>query len=345
MAYAYSRGSYSCDLLPPPDLPDSDNDGIPDRWDLYPNDPTVYRYSVISRIVNRTTDETEQITIKTDQDDVFTFGERPSDMSDSIDVINIAPVLNDADTLQDLPFFDTGSGGENTTSNFIDLLDFSGIVTDVVNTGTTPATGSGTNFNDDSLPSDDTESDNDALRKIITNTHSTSENIGRLGDYLQSINQTLNRMDTKDDFRLSGSLNEDSESDNGPSAEEIGQSVNDNLIDSTQTHDDSQTTSISSYNFGTKFDDEKTKYVTRFTTFTDVFKNSTLFTLPDTLIGSVPSGGVSTYDVNIGKWGSTTDSIISFDFANYSVAWDMLKYVLPILTAFSVLKILILKQH
>jgi len=182
--------------------PDSDGDGISNEFDLYPDDPTPYQYTVISEVLDADGNPVA-IKVKTDRDDIFDFGERPEDMEGYIDYIHIAPVLQDAETLESLPIFTSGTAGSESTS--VSLSDYSEEIETYVNQETDA--GSGSDF-ESSETSTGTETDSEALQKIINNTASTTENLSRLGDYLQSINSNIAELNRRDEMEtaLTGDL-------------------------------------------------------------------------------------------------------------------------------------------
>lgn len=67
----------------------------------------------------------------------------------------------------------------------------------------------------------------------------------------------------------------------------------------------------------------------RFNTFMDSMKSSGMFSLPGQLLGNIPSGGESTFLVNMGRFGSTT-----FDLAAYGSAIAIIRTL--VLVVFSV---------
>jgi len=182
-------------------ITDSDGDGILDEFDLYPNDSTDYQFSVISAVLDAQGNPV-QIIVKTDRDDLFAFGDRPIDMTGYTDEIYIAPYLRPGGDLEYLDFFNDNSD----TAIQVDNSAYYDQIENMVIAETDP--GTGTDFSDDSTPATGSETDNEALQKIVTNTDATSDNITRLGDYLDSINDTLGRLESKYDVALSatGSL-------------------------------------------------------------------------------------------------------------------------------------------
>ena len=181
-------GGTGCYDVFPPQI-DSDNDGIPDYADMYPNDSSRYKYTITSAIE----DEFGNIvfmTIRTDRGDYFNFGVEPSDMTNYQNVVYIAPSYQDDVFLQTHPLL--GGGGTEYTT--LDNSEYSKNLQDYVNQDIPLLPVNSDSNMIDSTPSTGSETDNEALRGILSNTDSTSKNISRLGDYLKSMNKSLHEI-------------------------------------------------------------------------------------------------------------------------------------------------------
>lgn len=77
---------------------------------------------------------------------------------------------------------------------------------------------------------------------------------------------------------------------------------------------------------------------TRFTKFMSDMKSSTLFTLPSTLLGNIPSSSQSDFNVSFGRFGST-----NFDLANFGSAIALLRSLVLIIFSVVSFKIITLK--
>lgn len=179
---------------------DADGDGIPDTYDLYPDDPTPYKFSIMSMIKDDSTGQGVRYLVKTDRGDIFAFGSEPEDMTGYSHEIFINPSLIDGADAEAL--FATQTKENTTTVDNSALYD---TTTDVLTNNQDPGTGTASNMSDGSATTG-SETDNEALQKIITNTYSTTENTKRLGDYLKSINDTLSNIDTKQTLEQSGAI-------------------------------------------------------------------------------------------------------------------------------------------
>lgn len=179
---------------------DNDDDGIPNEYDLYPDDPTTYKFSILGCVENSTTGEKVQCLVKTDRGDVFAFGSRPADMTGYIDTVNANPMLIDGADAEAL--FATQTATNTTTVDNSALYD---TITDtLVGSGDADQdTGSGFTPGESVAG---TESDSELLEKIAKNTTTQNTNTTRLGDYLKEINSTLKNIDLKQTLVGSGAI-------------------------------------------------------------------------------------------------------------------------------------------
>jgi len=180
-------------------VPDADADGVADKWDLYPNDSNSYKFAVISYIENTATGEKVQYTVKTDRGDIFTYGDKPDDMSGYMPYINVNPSFVDASQAENLfPDFTASTyNNDNVSSDSSDASnDYYQVTNEILSNDETVPAGSDPNMQS-GTSSDSSDSDTQSLQKIVNNTKSSSENIARLGDYLDSINNKLKNIDAK----------------------------------------------------------------------------------------------------------------------------------------------------
>jgi len=76
----------------------------------------------------------------------------------------------------------------------------------------------------------------------------------------------------------------------------------------------------------------------RFNTFLTSMKSGTLFSMPTTLLGTIPSGGNSAFNLSFGRMGSTT-----FDLASYASAIALIRILVLFTFSVTCLKIITLK--
>jgi len=163
---------------------DTDGDGLDDDCDAYPNDNTPYLTAVIFYQVLISSGATTYQQFKTDRGDIFERGTKH--LSDPLyrDYLSIAPVLKDpltycASTLS-APTEQTPIDYETQIDNFVnDQIDSTAIptVTTIIPPTSEPKTG--------------TETDNEALRKIVGNTDATNQGITNITKYLSDINNSV----------------------------------------------------------------------------------------------------------------------------------------------------------
>lgn len=129
-----------------------------------------------------------------------------------------------------------------------------------------------------------------------------------------------------------------------PTAEEIGESIGNNLIDTEQTIDTTITDNIPDLDETETLTAINTKYSGRYDLFITTLKGSDLFSLPFGIFTGPSGSGASIQTVNIGKWGSSNEQMATIDYSDYDNIWDILRAVLLLLTSFSCFKILVLKK-
>lgn len=338
-------------------LVDSDGDGT--AYDLYPDDPTSYKGAISAICYNTSTGEVVAGEITTSLGDIFSFGEIPSDYNGyTVSTIDSGLVLKNTDDLaidlenagvDELTFEPKGSG--------IDIADDGTIFIPGNSIGDTwndqteadePDEDLGTNFNEGSQATG-TETDSEALGSIINNTGKTADNVKRLGDYLKIGNDYLAKMTDRLNNIKTGSSSGTSvtvNTEGGPTAQEIADAIGAELddvnevltgqpdpSDSAPTRDDTL--------FFTNF---KTQVHNVWTDFQNDLYDTDLWKLPYDMLPSIPSGGNSLIQYEVGLWGSPSQHSITIDVSDYSSVWDIMKILLPILTGLAVIKILILKQ-
>jgi hypothetical protein len=67
-------------------------------------------------------------------------------------------------------------------------------------------------------------------------------------------------------------------------------------------------------------------------------KDTAFFSLPSKMLGSIPSGGSSVFNVDFGRFGRTT-----FDLASFGSAIDLLKFFVMAVFSVASLRIITLK--
>ncbi|WP_287038857.1 hypothetical protein [Desulfobacter sp.] len=168
------------------------------------------------------------------------------------------------------------------------------------------------------------------IDSVISNTNLTNQNLSIISDHLSLSNGHLSNIN--DGIAAL------------PTAEDIGQSVKDNLIDPSQTIDTTITDNIPTLDKTDTLTSVKIKCSDRYDLFITTLKGSDLFSLPFGIFTGPSGSGSSIQTVNIGKWGSSTDQTATIDYSNYDNIWDILRSVLLLLTSFACFKILVLKK-
>jgi len=191
----HRSGDYSVDMLwfivdaNYVEFADEDGDGLDSDCDLYDDDPNPHQYAVISEVTDSSGTPVNQVLL-TDEGDLRTIGERPEDMTGYTDQIIISPQMKDNQELCDNPLVSGIGSGTSASSDYYTNVE------NYITAGTDPGVASETDDNP-STSSDGTETDNQALQKIITNTDSTNKNIGVLANYLKSINDNIGQINKK----------------------------------------------------------------------------------------------------------------------------------------------------
>lgn len=85
-------------------------------------------------------------------------------------------------------------------------------------------------------------------------------------------------------------------------------------------------------------DDTVRNFDDRFRSFIDTMKTSSLFSMPGQLLGNIPAGGQSTFDVDMGRFGHTT-----FDLASYGQSINVIKTLILIIFSITGFRIVTLK--
>ncbi|EIM62134.1 hypothetical protein [Desulfobacter postgatei] len=333
---------------------DSDDDGIPDEYDAYPDDPLPYQFRIISRWVDSQGNIVGTAIVTSKGDYVLMSDFTISELNAGVSSGTYSPQYVNSQIWQDSTDLIPGGGGTTTTTENmpsgtantpLTSTDAVGLITDAernvtAQTPTTPSvSGSGTS---DSQGRSTGDSDSDSFGKIVGNTDASNQNLKRISDSLGITNDLLAIVNSKIG---SGSGNfSDGVQDSFPTAEDIGQSVKDNLIDSSQTIDTTSTDNISALDRTETLTSINTKYSGRFDSFITTLKGSDLFSLPFGIFAGPSGSGSSIQTVNIGKWGSSTDQTATIDYSDYDNIWDILRTVLLLLTSFSCFKILVLKK-
>lgn len=299
-----------------PCSPDSDGDGLPDDCDFYPNDSKSYSVKMTGY---QTTDGTSTgdktyICYITDRGDQLCTG------TDGILAGADEYVVADGTWIDGKDLCSDGLPGP--------VFDAPPTVVKHPNAPNAPST-----------PSSDGDSDSDSFKKIADNTDSTNKNLENIADYLGITNDLLGKINNK-----SGSSGGLLVGMNTPTADEIGQSVKDKLIDSGQTIDTTITDNIPDLDKTDTITAIKTKYSDRYDLFITTLKESDLFSLPFEIFAGPSGSGSSTQTVNIGKWGSSNEQTATIDYSDYDNIWEILRSVLLLLTSFACFKILVLKK-
>lgn len=339
---------YDSTTLPP----DADGDEIPDNVDLKPNSTDTYKAAIVSVCY----DENNKVIAGVIQDgegNQYSFGTMPTDFegytieSVSGDLVTYQTQESLASTLENL---DIDELNITQQSSAIEVQDDGTIIPGDsdpfgdYNDAEENQTESETPTIQDapSQESDTSDTDSDSYSKIVDNTDSTNKNLENIQGYLGISNDTLAKINENIKDIDSGS----SVSDTGttPTADEIGQAVEDNLIDSSQTIDTTTTDNISALDETDTLTAIQTKYSDRYDLFITTLKGSDLFSLPFGIFTGPSGSGSSIQTINIGQWGSTTDQTATVDYSDYDSIWDILRSILLLLTSFTCFKILVLKK-
>nr|WP_319492963.1 hypothetical protein [uncultured Desulfobacter sp.] len=337
------------------DFPDSDGDRIGDDFDLKPNSSDPYKAAIVSVCY----DENNKVVAGIIQDgegNQYQFGTMPTDFEgytiDSVtgDLVTYQTAEDLAASLAKLDIDDLNITQKNSP---VEIQDDGTIIP-----GSTDPFKDYKKAEDDQtqakqpdtqqVPSeqpDSNDSDSGRLDKIIKNTSATNTNLENIQKYLGITNDYLAKINKKElETTVSVSGGGSVVSSTGPSADEIGQAVGDNLIDSGQTIDTTITDNIPALDETDTLTAIKTKYSDRYDLFITTVKESDLFSLPFDIFAGPSGSGSSVQTVDIGKWGSSSEQTASIDYSDYDNVWGILRSVLLLVTSFACFKILVLKK-
>nr|WP_319490247.1 hypothetical protein [uncultured Desulfobacter sp.] len=336
------------------DIQDLDNDGISDDFDLKPDSSESYKAAIVSVCY----DENNKVVAGVIQDsegNQYSFGTMPTDFEgytiDSVtgDLVTYQTAEDLAASLEKLDIDDLNITKKNSpveiqddgtiipgsTDPFKDYRDAEDDQTQAKKPETQQAP---------SEQPDSNDADSGRLDKIIKNTASTNTNLENIQKYLGITNDYLAKINDKAGKTSSTSSGGAVVSVNTPTADEIGQAVGDNLIDSGQTIDTTITDNIPALDETDTLTAIKTKYSDRYDLFITTVKESDLFSLPFDIFAGPSGSGSSVQTVDIGKWGSSSEQTASIDYSDYDNVWGILRSVLLLVTSFACFKILVLKK-
>ncbi|WP_286822169.1 hypothetical protein [Desulfobacter sp. UBA2225] len=343
--------------------PDADGDGIPDDFDLYPDDSSLYKAGIVSVCYDQNNKVVAGI-IQDDKGNQYSFGTMPTnfegytiesvtgdlityqtgeDLATSLQKLDIND-LNIIKKNEPVEIQDSGTFIPGSTNPFKDYRNAEDNQTKAPTPTVQPTSSEQPNSND---------VDSDRFDKIIKNTSATNTNLDNIqkylgvsNDLLAKINENIKNVESGVDAVKfgGGALSVGSETGTIPTADEIGQAVNDKLIDSGQTIDTTITDNLASLDKTDTLTSVKTKYSDRYDLFIATLKGSDLFSLPFGIFTGPSGSGSSIQTVNIGKWGLSTDQTATIDYSNYDSIWNILRSVLLLLTSFSCFKIFVLKK-
>lgn len=339
---------------------DSDDDGIPDNFDLKPDSSEAYKASIVSVCYDQNNKVVAGV-IQDEEGNLYSFGALPKGEDGQLDLEGhtISKFLEGA----------TYYSGEELSSKLQNLdIDDLNItknqgVTDIKPDGTfqfpdgwfddywkerekqTKAPEPDTPEAPSETP-DPNDDDSGRLDKIIKNTASTNTNLDNIQKYLGITNDYLAKINDKTGTGTSSSSKSGGAfvSVNTPTADEIGQAVEDNLIDPGQTIDKTITDNIPDLDQTDTLTAINTKYSDRYDLFITTLKESDLFSLPFEIFSGPSGSGSSVQTVNIGKWGSSSEQTATIDYSDYDNIWQVLRSVLLLVTSFACFKILVLKK-
>jgi len=167
---------------------DADSDGLPDTCDSYPNDATPYQVAVIYKQTLISSGSVTYQQLKTDRGDIFERGELHQGNPLYRDYLFINPILSDPSTFCDSNLENTG---QQSTVDYQSQLD--AITQAKIDNASLPTISTLTPPPSESKTG--TETDNQALQKIVGNTNAINTNISNLAKYLSDINQSVKGME------------------------------------------------------------------------------------------------------------------------------------------------------
>jgi len=340
-------------------LNDEDGDGITSEYDLKPDSSESYKAAIISVCYDANNKIVAGV-IQDGEGNQYSFGTMPSNMeghtikSLSTDNLqNLAWQTGEdlAASLQKLDIanlnitkrssgIEVNDDGTIIPGNFDPLGDYNQKEKDQT-TARTPTT-------QEAPTKTSTEGDTDSthLKNIVDNTDATNKNLKNIQGFLGITNDYLAQIekDLASPSAVSSPKSSFQVTTGYPSADEIGQAVGDNLIDSGQTIDPTITDNIEALDETDTLTTIKTKYSDRYDLFIDTLKDSDLFTLPFSIFTGPSGSGSSVQTVEIGSWGSSSTQTATIDFSQYDNVWNILSGILLMLTSFACFKIIVLKK-
>ncbi|WP_051958102.1 hypothetical protein [Desulfobacter vibrioformis] len=331
---------------------DTDGDGIPNEYDAYPDDPNPYQFRIMSRWYDSSNNCVGYAIVTSNGDYIFMSDLTLSELDAGLAAGTYTSQYVNSQIWQDSSDMngDSGAGADSSPSGTLntpltstkagDLITGSqeGVTSGTPTTSATP--GSGTSNSEGSTTGD---SDSTSLGKIVGNTDATNQNLKNISESLGIANNLLAKINSKSGTGTgTGTL----PSGSGPdlTADEIGDAVEDSLIDPTQTIDTTITDNILDLDETETLTAIKTKYSDRYDLFIDTLKESDLFTLPFSIFTGPSGSGSSIQTVEIGAWGQSSTQTATINFSQYDNVWDILSAVLLMLTSFACFKILVLKK-
>ncbi|WP_020586774.1 hypothetical protein [Desulfobacter curvatus] len=343
-----SHGVYHCDteyicgVIADSSPTDSDSDGIPDGLDAYPDTDSAYQFRIMSNYFDSQGNCVAQLIVTSDGDYIL-LGDLTADEIEAgvsagtytSTFVNSPNWINSSDLKEDdaKDIYSNGQSTKKVTSTEAGGLNdqaSEGTKADTPTIGDVPP----------STGSEDGDSDSDSWRKIVGNSDSSNKNLEKIGQYLGIGNDLLAKIEKG----VNGSGSRSGEKSGTPTADEIGQAVEDELIDPSQTIDTTITDNISDLDETETLTAIKTKYSERYDLFITTLKESDLFSLPFDIFTGPSGSGSSIQTVDIGKWGSSSEQTASIDYSDYDNIWQILRSVLLLVTSFACFKILVLKK-
>ena len=335
-------------------IPDTDGDGIADDFDLKPNSSDSYKAAIVSVCYDQNNKVVAGI-IQDGEGNQYQFGTMPTDF-EGYTIESVTGDLVTYQTAEDLAAslekLDIDNLNISKQNNPVEVQDDGTIIP-----GSTDPFKDYRNAEDDQTeakqpntqqaPSeqpDSNDGDSDRLDKVIKNTASTNTNLDNIQKYLGITNDYLAKINDKTGKTSSTSTGGAVVTVNTPTADEIGQAVEDNLIDSGQTIDPTITDNIPDLDKTDKLTQMKTECSDRYDLFINTLKDSDLFTVPFSLFDGPSGNGSSVQTVDIGSWGSSTNRTAAIDYSNYDYVWSLLSSVLLIISSFLAFKILVLNR-
>jgi len=357
--YSSGSGDLTTDCAGPSPA-DSDGDGIGDDFDLKPDSSEPYKAAIVSVCY----DENNKVVagvIQDEEGNQYSFGALPKGEDGQIDLEGYT-ITNVLDGATYYSGEELSSKLQNLDIDDLNITKYQG-ATDINPDGTfqfpdgwfddywkerekqTKAPEPDTSEAPSEKP-DPNDNDSGRLDKIIKNTDATNTNLKNIQGYLRITNDLLAKIKDK-----TGTGSSSSSKSGGavvtvktPSADEIGQAVEDNLIDSGQTIDTTITDNIPALDETDTLTAIKTKYSDRYDLFITTVKESDLFSLPFDIFAGPSGSGSSVQTVDIGKWGSSSEQTATIDYSDYDNIWAILRSVLLLVTSFACFKILVLKK-